>query len=300
MPDTRISRRTILAAAGAAAGMMVLPQQPSDAAEDPWKPVPAWDIHTHLAGVSGTAPQRVARLLEYADRVGVDRIVLMMGLNFIPCPTPEQIRQQNDEVLQAIASCPKRVLGFAYLNPRYPQESLAELDRVVRNGPMVGIKLWIAQECSHANLDPIAKRAIELKIPILQHTYFRLGGNLPGESSPTDVAVLAARHPELALICAHAGNDWEQGIRAIRAAKNVSIDISGSDPTAGMVEMAVRELGPERVLFGSDAGGRSFASQLAKVYSADIPASSKRLILRDNTQRMLAPAMERAAKGGAS
>jgi predicted TIM-barrel fold metal-dependent hydrolase len=29
--------------------------------------------------------------------------------------------------------------------------------------------------------------------------------------------------------------------------------------------MAVRELGPERVIYGSDAGGRSFASQLAEV-----------------------------------
>jgi hypothetical protein len=62
-----------------------------------------------------------------------------------------------------------------------------------------------------------------------------------------------------------------------------------------MVEMAVRELGAERVLYGSDAGGRSFASQLAKVYSADIPVESKRLILRENLRRLLAPAL--AAKG---
>src|SRR3712207_6583780 len=35
--------------------------------------------------------------------------------------------------------------------------------------------------------------------------------------------------------------------------------------------MAVRELGAERILYGSDAGGRSFASQLAKVTGADDP-----------------------------
>ncbi len=39
--------------------------------------------------------------------------------------------------------------------------------------------------------------------------------------------------------------------------------------------MAVRELGAERVIYGSDAGGRSFASQLAKVYGADVPDSAK-------------------------
>ena len=64
---------------------------------------------------------------------------------------------------------------------------------------------------------------------------------------------------------------------------------AGFDPTAGMVEMAVRELGAERVLFGSDAGGRSFASQLAKVQGADVPESVRRLILRDNLRRLLTP-----------
>ena len=43
--------------------------------------------------------------------------------------------------------------------------------------------------------------------------------------------------------------------------------------------MAVRELGAERVIYGSDAGGRSFASQLAKVHGADVPDEAKRLIL---------------------
>jgi uncharacterized protein len=62
-----------------------------------------------------------------------------------------------------------------------------------------------------------------------------------------------------------------------------------------MVEMAVRELGDQRVLFGSDAAGRSFASQLAKVYGAEIPIESKRLILRENLRGLLGPAL--AKKG---
>ncbi len=53
--------------------------------------------------------------------------------------------------------------------------------------------------------------------------------------------------------------------------------------------MAVRELGAERVLYGSDAGGRSFASQLGKVFGADIPDSAKRLIFAENLKRLLRP-----------
>ena len=80
-----------------------------------------------------------------------------------------------------------------------------------------------------------------------------------------ELAELARRHPDVPFIAAHTGADWEVGIRAIRDCKNVSAELCGSDPTAGFTEMAVRELGAERVLYGSDAGGRSFASQLGKV-----------------------------------
>jgi hypothetical protein len=118
---------------------------------------------------------------------------------------------------------------------------------------------------------------------------------LPGESTPADLAELARRHPDASLICAHTGADWERGIRAIRGAKNIWAEVCGSDPTAGMVEMAVRELGAERVIYGSDFPGRSFASQLAKVYSADIPEPARRLILGDNLRRLLSAIL--AAKG---
>ncbi len=57
--------------------------------------------------------------------------------------------------------------------------------------------------------------------------------------------------------------------------------------------MAVRELGPERVIYGSDAGGRSFASQLAKVQGASIPAEAKKSILGENLKRMLTPILRR-------
>ena len=55
----------------------------------------------------------------------------------------------------------------------------------------------------------------------------------------------------------------------------------------------MRELGAERVIWGSDVGGRSFASQLAKVLSADIPDSAKELILGGNLRRLLAPVLKK-------
>jgi hypothetical protein len=56
--------------------------------------------------------------------------------------------------------------------------------------------------------------------------------------------------------------------------------------------MAVREFGAERVLYGRDTGGRSFASQLGKVFGAYIPESAKRLILVENCGRLLRPILK--------
>jgi len=289
-----LSRRNLIrGAAGLAAGVWAattLGAEPS--------PVGIWDCHVHLSGSSGTPAQRIDKLLECAARLGIEKIVVSMGLRMVANPTPDELRRQNDDVLAAIAHAPAQVLGWAYLSPQHVDASLAELERCVAHGPMVGVKLWIAQRCHEPSLDPLVRRAIELHAPILQHTYRRVGDNLPGESTPQDLAALAARHPAARFIAAHVGGDWEQGIRAVRATPNVLIDTCGFDPTAGFVEMALRELGPGRILFGSDAGGRSFASQLAKVESADLPADDRRRILRDNLWELLAPVL--AAKGPTS
>jgi len=291
--NAKISRRDVLVgtaqatlvAAGAARLQPLLAGQSRAEADGPV----IWDAHTHLNGISGTPEERVANLIHFADRVGIQRLIVFMGYPFLQDPSPDQVREQNDQVMRAVDHSDGRALGFVYLNPKHTDESLKELDRCVRDGPMVGIKLWVAIRCADPCLDPIIERAVELKIPVLQHTWRKATGNLPGESTTSDLAALARRHPSASFLAAHVDGDWERGIRAIRALENVAVEICGSDPTAGMVDMAVRELGAKRVIFGSDAGGRSYASQLAKVYGAEIPDEAKRLILAGNLQRLLQP-----------
>ena len=252
-----------------------------------------WDAHCHLSGVPGrTAEERLAQLIGFADRLGIERLCIFMGMNWSYDPSPEDIRKQNDEVLAALERWHHRAFGFVYLTPNHVEASLAELDRCVRDGPMVGVKLWVARRCNEPELDPIVKRATELKAPVLQHTYLKATGNLLGESTPMDLAELARRHPAARFIGAHSGGDYELGVRALRGCRNVSVDLCGTDPTAGMTEMAVRELGAERVLYGSDAGGRSFASQLGKVLGADIAECARRLVLGENFKRLLTPILK--------
>lgn len=255
-----------------------------------------WDLHCHISGVPGRTPdERMVQLIHAADRHGIDRLCVYMGMSWSQDPSPDDFRRQNDEVLQALTHWHDRAFGFVYLNPNYVRESLNELDRCVRDGPMVGVKLWVAKRCNSEALDPIIRRAAELKAVIFQHTWIKTDGNYAGESTPTDLAELAVRHPAVPLICGHTGGNWELGIRVIRPLKNVYADTAGSDPTNGFVEMAVRELGADRVIYGSDTGGRSFASQLAKVRDGNIPETAKQKILGENLHRLMTPILR--AKG---
>jgi len=83
--------------------------------------------------------------------------------------------------------------------------------------------------------------------------------------------------PDASFICSHTGNDWNAAFGDSRAPQRVGGGLRFRSH-GRFVEMAVRELGRNGDL-RSDAGGRSFASQLAKVYSAQLPEAAQRLIL---------------------
>ena len=255
-----------------------------------------WDIHAHVGTPGPNPAKRMEALVKIADRVGVERLCIGMSPPWQYEPTPEHFRRSNDDVLAILKEWSSRAFGLVYLNPAHTRESLDELERCVANGPMIGIKLWVGTRANAPQLDPIVRRAKELDALILQHTWIkqRGKGNLPHESTPMELAELSARHTGVPIVCGHTGGgDWALGIRAIRARPELYADLGGGDPVYGEVEMAVRELGANRVLYGSDVNGRSFASQIGRVLGADISLADKKLILRENLRRLLLPALRR-------
>jgi hypothetical protein len=260
-----------------------------------------WDVHGHLGAMPGNTPEdRLELLIRHMDRLGIERVILSQGFEeFEYHPTPEQVHIENDRVMRAVKRFPDRAYGSLYISPDNVDACLEEFDRCVRDGPMVSIvEIETDVRCNSPALDPIVERAIALNVPIYQHTWMNSLGNGPGDSTPFDLVELARRHPKGKFVCMHTGGNWELGIRAIRDCKNIWAGIAGSDPTAGFTEMAVRELGPERVVYGSDVGGRSFGSQVGKVLGANIPDEAKEMILGGNLRGLLQPVLQ--AKGLAS
>lgn len=202
------------------------------------------------------------------------------------------VRSDSRVVLQVMERWPDQLLGMIQLNANDVRASSDALKRWIRDGPMLGVYFPgggpAALTCTHPNFDPLVEELQALGGAIMQHTWFKTGGKQgPGESTPAELALLAKRHPEQTFMCAHAGGEWQQGIRAVQATPNIVVETSGFDATAGFIEMAVRELGSERIVFGSHLPSRSLGTELGKVIGAQISEEDKALILGANYRRLL-------------
>lgn len=238
------------------------------------------DFHAHT-WARDDAEEMMAR---EAKRHGIDRICISGLASWLP--DLDEVVSLNDRVYRAAADYPELYIPFVYLNPLHGQAALDELQRGLENGAK-GIKLWISCWMDHPSVAPIIERAIDLNMVILQHSWHKITGNYPGESDPLCVAEIGRRYPELKLVMAHVGGDWRYGLRAVRDVPNVNADTSGSMTDNGLVEAWVREVGAERLIWGTDMPGADLLLTLSKVRDADITDEEKRLILGGNAERLL-------------
>lgn len=109
-------------------------------------------------------------------------------------------------------------------------------------------------------------------------------------STPEECAELALRFKHLNIVMAHAG-PYDTFVKRIATAlkyDNLYFDISGSGTLlTGVVEYAYRNLGREKILFGTDFPGYEPGAFVGIVESANIPDDSKEYIFCKNAERLL-------------
>jgi predicted TIM-barrel fold metal-dependent hydrolase len=151
----------------------------------------------------------------------------------------------NQGVADVIAARPDRFVGWIFLNPAV-HDAVEELERWRSKPGFLGVKLhpyWHRWKIEEAL--PVARRCEELRLPVLVHLGF-------GESGRWQVLTDAC--PKLRLIFAHAGMPWFGKIwDAIRTNPNLHLDVSSPYLDEKLVRNAVRAVGPERALYGTDA-----------------------------------------------
>lgn len=256
-----------------------------------------WDNHFH--GFAAKNPiEQYERNNFFVERMGIEHSIAQEVGGTLE--EPFAAYAYDAEILKILERDKDRLSGRTPIDPAFPDESCAKIEKWIRNGPCIGIKYpgtgKKAITCSHPNNDPIMRLAVELDVPVYVHTWLKVGGtprlpgggNLESESTPMDLAKLARRFPQVALICGHSGGDWELGVRAIRPYQNVLLEFSGSDSHSGMVDYAIRELGADRLVWGGHGPSRSYATELGKVLDADISKADRMKILGGNLRRISA------------
>jgi predicted TIM-barrel fold metal-dependent hydrolase len=196
-------------------------------------------------------------------------------------------RPDNASVAEVVRAHPDRFLGWIFLNPR-AAVGLDELERWRGVPGMIGVKLhphWHGWPLVDAI--PIARRCEELGMPVLLHLGFGDRG---------DWRVLTAAAPRLRLIFAHAGiPHYDRIWGAIRADRRLALDVSSPYLDEALVRDAVAAVGPERVLYGTDApygfhdpdGGYDYGAIRGWVERLRLPARDIDRVLSGNALTLL-------------
>ncbi len=248
------------------------------------------DSHCHVYLYHGGPDEQI----KYADKLGIEKIVISRPVTKDEA-NPEKFRESNDMVIKSIKQYPERFIGQCTINPRYRKESLEEIDRCIDYG-MVGLKVYHQVNINDPLYYPVIEKCIELKIIILMHAEAELGvggyrmkydiGKPPNTSTPDDFVKIARRYPESMLQFAHigGGGDWEYMCKTLRNSPNVWVDTSGSNNDEGIIDFALKTLGEDRMLFGTD---NSFEQGVGKLLTDDLNERQRKKIFFDNYNNIL-------------
>lgn len=216
--------------------------------------------------------------LQTMDKNGVDKAIV--------CATTATIfKAMNDSVNEEIKKAEGRLIGFVRVNPNEGEPVLEEIDMRVRSQGWKGIKLHptlSAFPLVDTQTFPVFEKAKELKVPILVHT------GSETFTSPAQVALVAEIYPEVTVIMAHMGSPWlvKESILVAKRRDNVVIDTS-IQPNPTLIREAVRAIGAERVLFGSDLPFQDQYLELKKLERADLTEDELRWIRGDAIAKIL-------------
>jgi predicted TIM-barrel fold metal-dependent hydrolase len=236
-------------------------------------------MHTHIWG--GTSDADGDTLIEMANRFNLEAVVVM-PLFGGTCPSPADIAAGNQAVA-ALAKRDPRMKPMVTVYPRHGEFALREMNRWMDAG-FIGLKIWVSL-ADEPCVFPLIERMIQRDKPTLVHAMHKTVGQLPLESDPKNIANLAKRYPRAKIIMPHVGGNFYYSCEAIADCPNVWTDPSGTYCETGMVEHALKTLGADRVMFGSDAPGADLVNNIAKIAAAEIGAD-KRAIFAGNAKRL--------------
>lgn len=248
-----------------------------------------FDCHGHFGEFNGFyIPNTSAeKIVEVLDKVGINKVAISTFADGLPF---------GNEIVanQAVSSHPDRFIGYSRVNGNYPEIMRDELTRCFDEFGFKGIKLhpYCDQVLPSAQgYRPAWEFANERNCSVLIHTWgsLRYSDPLLEFCFPSKFEQIAKDYPDANLILGHSGGEYDGVLEAIEVAKafpNVYLDTASSRLYPGVIEMMVKEVGADKVLYGSDIPFLSAVPQIGKVVNANISEEDKRKILGLNTAKL--------------
>jgi predicted TIM-barrel fold metal-dependent hydrolase len=191
--------------------------------------------------------------------------------------------EDNLYVRKLVHRYPKRFRGLAVVTPYAGQRAAEELEACLRDDGFIGLKLhpWIQGDYGGADfLAPLLEICRSHSVPVVFHT------GTPPYAQAYHIWVQARKFPRVTFVLAHLGLNyqWRDALEVGKMCSNTLFDTSGISYTFA-IKRAVEELGPERVLFGSDNPFLFPETELQKVVTLGLDATALKLVLSENALR---------------
>jgi uncharacterized protein len=162
-----------------------------------------------------------------------------------------RLEQENSDLAAVCAASNGRMVPFCTVNPFCRDKAVAEFQRCVERLAVRGLKLhpWLQGAAPNSPVvDELCEMAAQWKIPVMFHD------GTPCYSLPSQIALLARRHPATTIILGHCGlfEHWREAIAAMKYAENLWGCLCG--PQVAAASELVRRCDLQRLLWGSDFG----------------------------------------------
>ena len=248
-----------------------------------------FDCHLHSPADKGEAWQwykvtdTFDDFVKYLDKTGVNRGIINSQRSY--GVKPEEFIAGNREVARNVEKYKGRFTGACVVNPLYIEEALKEIEYCHNQLGFV----WVGELCNY--MVPYNYSIKEFEMLVEQTASLNMVLALHTEHG--EMEYITQKYPDATFAFAHFGDDREyddifKRIDMVAKNPNFYLDTSGhGHDRVGVLEYAVKTIGPDRVLFGSDFSINDPSTVIARITNSFLTNEQKRKIFSGNLEMLL-------------
>ena len=222
-----------------------------------WSEYGIIDIHAHIGSFRGF-DLKTETLLSNLRRFDI-RLALISnidGAHLSGTTLDLDEKSANQMTLETVQEYPGLLRALAWARPSDPDGSPANIEPFLRDHGFVGVKLHPDMNqfaADDAIVDGYLELCAKYEVPAVFHC-----GAVGSNSGPEKIYTAAKRRPTVAVIFYHMGftGAYQEAIATVKESiekKDANLYLGTAQADPQFVLAAVKELGADRVLFGTDA-----------------------------------------------